>query len=247
MNAWGWGSKETGPKLSWQAKTEGYWFGRKQGIVWIGNRICWSWKWKQRRKKALPYGESWAGCSGFLTWGVAMGPGPIPQGGPWSFAEEEGHRGTSGWKGSTQALPGSCELLLPAGPRDEHWAVQQALQGCHKCNTLSYVKMIARVWLICCTADAGHGTQGQCRPVVICLSTGQQNFVQIVTYKHMKFAAAQAEHINIQPLLLTCSLSYFILPSLPFFSYCCSLFLSLLNPSVILVQSGHLAQFWLVQ
>lgn len=40
----------------------------------------------------------------------------------------------------------------------------------------------------------------------------------------MRSAAAQAEYINMQPLLLPCSLPFFMLPSLPFFSYCCSFF-----------------------
>lgn len=77
---------------------------------------------------------------------------------------------------------------------------------------------------VCCTADTGHCTQGQCRPQVICLPMGQENFVQMIIYKHMESSTAQAEYINMHPLLLPCSLPFFILPSLPFFSYCCSLF-----------------------
>lgn len=70
---------------------------------------------------------------------------------------------------------------------------------------------------VCCTADTGHCTQGQCRPQVICLPTGQENFVQMIIYKHMESSVAQAEYINMHPLLLPCFLPFFILR--PFLSF----------------------------
>lgn len=93
---------------------------------------------------------------------------------------------------------------------------------CHKHNIFCYIKTVTRVRMLSSSADTSHGTQGQCRPSHL-LVHRTENFVQMIIYKHMK-SAALAEYINMQPLLLPCSLMLSTLTSLPFFSYCCSLF-----------------------
>lgn len=136
---------------------------------------------------------------------------PAHQGGPRSLGEkEERHRGAPERTGAQRHCQGAASCLRDLGTSTEH--LQEALQECHEGNNLSYVKMITHVWMGCCTADAGYGTQGQCRPQAICSSTGQENFVQMVMYKQVKSAAAEAERINMQPLLLPSSPPFFILP-----------------------------------
>lgn len=98
--------------------------------------------------------------------------------------------------------------------------LQQTIQQHHECNTIN-LTLNQSLYCILSTVLATTPTDGAYQD--ICLSTGEENFVQMNTYKHLMLLLLLRLSTSTQPPLLPSS-PFFMCPFSLFPCYCCFFF-----------------------